>query len=81
MEPKLYEFVSKLHNELIDRLGIDADKYEREDCFFGVLHDLASGKDMKEAFVESFDGVYGMELTDSMYGSCYAVCKGFRNWE
>ena len=81
MEPKLYEFVLKLHNELIDRLGIDADKYEREDCFFGVLHDLASGKDMKEAFVESFDVVYGMELTDSMYGSCYAVCKGFRNWE
>lgn len=81
MEPKLYEFVSKLHNELIKRLGIDADKYEREDSFFGVLHDLTSGKDMKEAFVKSFDLVYGTELTDSVYGSCYAVCKGFRNWE
>ena len=81
METELCLFVSKLHNALIDRLGIDADKYEREDCFMGVLHDLASGKDIKEAFVKSFDLVYGMELTDSVYGSCYALCKGFRNWE
>ena len=79
METELYMFVSKLHNALIDRLGIDADKYEREDGFMGALHDLASGKDMKEAFVKSFDLVYGMELTDSVYGSCYALCKGFRN--
>lgn len=79
METELCLFVSKLHNALIDRLGIDADKYEREDCFMSVLHDVASGKDMKEAFVKSFDLVYGMELTDNMYGSCYAVCKGFRN--
>ena len=31
----------------------------------------------KEALVEAFDLVYGVEITDKMYESCYALCKGF----
>ena len=78
MDRKQYELISKVHNELIDRLGIDADKYEREDAYFGVVFEVEKGVDMKDAFIKSFDLVYGIDVTDVMYNSCYAVCKG---WE
>lgn len=76
MDKKQYKLFTKLHNELIDRLGIDADKYERQDSFSAII-DIEKGKDMKEALVEAFDLVYGVEITDKMYESCYALCNGF----
>lgn len=76
MDKRQYKLFTKLHNELIDRLGIDADKYERQDSFSAII-DIEKGKDMKEALVEAFDLVYGVEITDKMYESCYTLCKGF----
>lgn len=77
MNKELYELFIKVHNELINRLGIDADKYEREDSFSAII-DVENGKDMKEALVEAFDLVYGVEVTNEIYNSCYALCKGFQ---
>lgn len=81
MGSELYELVAKIHDELLKRYNINPDKYEREDCFMNVLHNAASGEDMKDSFVKSFDSVYGVQVSDAIYGSCYALCKGFRNWE
>lgn len=77
MDRKQYDLFTKVHNELINRLRINADKYEREDSF-SVIIDVESGrKSMKEALIEVFDLVYDVKVTDAIYESCYALCKGF----
>lgn len=78
MDRKQYELVSKLHNELINDLGIEADKYEREDAFFGIIFDIEKGIDMKEAFIKAFGLVYDVEVPDVIYNSRYALCKGWK---
>ena len=77
MDKEQYELFTKVHNELIKRMRINADKYEREDSFSAIL-DVEKGKDMKESLIHSFKAVYGVEISDVLYDSCYAVCKGFR---
>lgn len=76
MDKKQRELFTKIHNELIDRMGIEADKYERQDSFSAII-DVENGKDMKEAFVKTFKAVYDVEITDVIYDSCYALCKGW----
>lgn len=66
MDKEKYELFTNVHNELIDRLGIDADKYERQDSFSAVI-DVLSGRDMKEALVSAFDLVYDAEIPDDLY--------------
>ena len=63
MDKKQYELFTQVHNELIKRLGIEADKYERQDSF-SVVIDVENGKNMKDA------------LMDAIYDSCYALCAG-----
>lgn len=66
MDKEKYELFTKVHNELIDRLGIDADKYERQDSFSAII-DVLGGRDMKEALVSAFDLVYDAEIPDDLY--------------
>ena len=78
MDRKQYELFTKVHNELIKTMRINADKYERQDSFSAII-DVENGKkSMKEALIEAFDLVYGVKVTDVIYESCYALCKGFR---
>ena len=69
------EFYSKLHNELIDAIGIEPDKYEREDAFFGIISDIDNGKDEEEVFIKTFNLVYDAELDSEVYKLCYYYTK------
>lgn len=73
---KQFELFVKLHNELIERAGLDPDKYERQDSF-SVHIDIENGRDMKEALIEAFDLVHGVDISD-IYDDCYALCKGLK---
>lgn len=77
MDKKQYELFTKIHNELINRMGIEADKYQRQDSFSAII-DIENGKDVKEALIETFKSVYDVEIPDRIYEYCYALCKGFR---
>ena len=72
------DLFAKLHNELIERLGIDADKYERQDSFSAII-DVEKGKPMKEALIEAFEAVYDVKISAMVYNSCYALCAGFKS--
>ena len=80
MDKKQYDLFTKVHNELIRRMGIDPDKYERQDSFSAII-DIDNGRNMKEALIEAFDLVYGIEIPDSVYESCYTLCKGWKEQE
>lgn len=75
MDKEQYELFTKVHNELIKRLRINADKYERQDSFSAII-DVENGMDMKEALIEAFKAVYDVEISDKIYDSCYALCAG-----
>ena len=68
----LYEFHTKLYNRLLDRLRIEADRYEREDAFSGIMEDIRGGRDMKEAYKDAFSLVHAADLDDALYESCLA---------
>lgn len=72
-----YELFTKVHNELINRMRIKASKYQRQDSFSAVI-DVENGKNMKDALIEAFKAVYNVEISDLIYESCYALCKGFK---
>lgn len=76
-DKELWEFCSKLYNEILDRAGIDADKYEREDAFFGIYDDAKKRIDLKESCIKIFSLVHDYELSEIMYESCYANVVGF----
>ena len=75
MDKEQYELFTKVHNELIKRLRINADKYARQDSFSAII-DVENGMDMKEALIEAFKAVYDVEISDKIYNSCYALCTG-----
>lgn len=77
MNKEQYELFTKVHNELINRMRIEADKYERQDSFSAII-DVENGKDMKEALIETFAAVYDVEISDAIYDSCYALCAGWK---
>lgn len=70
--------ISKIYNEILERSGVDADKYEREDAFFGILHSVQKGVDLNESIKDVFDIVHGIEVSDALIDSAKAVCVGFR---
>ena len=76
MDKKQYDLFVKIHNELINRMRIKADKYEREDSFSAII-DIENGKNMKDALIDAFKNVYDVEISDAIYESCYNLCKGF----
>ena len=77
MDREQFNFCNKLYNELLNRKRINPDKYEREDAFMGAIMDIENGKDMKDAFIDSFKSVHNIEITDEIYQSCFHLVKGF----
>ena len=76
MDKKQHELFTKIHNELINRMRIKADKYQRQDSFSAII-DIENGKDMKDTLIKTFKAVYNVEISDLIYDSCYALCKGW----
>ena len=73
-----YAKLNKLYNEVVDRAGIDPDKYEREDAFFGIYEDVKKGMELIDAFIQAFNIVHEYELTETMFKSCLANVNGFK---
>lgn len=81
---KTREFYTKLHDELLKRVGITPDKYEREDSLTTILEDIESDKDEQKTYKRVLKAVYGCEITGPVYGSAKALVIGpkkFRNLE
>lgn len=79
MNTEQIDLFIKVHNELINRKRIKADKYEREDSCWGAFLDVKNGKkNMKDALIDAFKNVYDVEVSDAIYESCYNLCKGFK---
>lgn len=80
MERELLLFLNKLYNYMLDDFGIEADKYEREDAMSLIIDiekgKIVNGKQLCEAFQETFDLVHGYELTESKYWSRFNLCSG-----
>lgn len=80
METNRGNEIIKLHDAILDRLGIKPDKYEREDSLMSAIEDIDNGQDVQASLVDAIKCVYGRELTDIMYKSVYANLKGPKAW-
>ena len=80
METNRRNEIIKLHDAILDRLGIRPDKYEREDLLMSAIEDIDNGQDVQASLVDAIKCVYGRELTDIMYKSVYANLKGPKAW-
>lgn len=80
METNRRNEIIKLHDAILDRLGIKPDKYEREDSLMSAIEDIDNGQDVQASLVDAIKCVYGRELTDIMYKSVYANLKGPKAW-
>lgn len=80
METNRRNEIFKLHDALLDRLGIKPDKYEREDSLMSAIEEIDNGQDVQASLVDAIKCVYGRELTDIMYKSVYANLKGPKAW-
>lgn len=69
METNRRNEIIKLHDAILDRLGIKPDKYEREDSLMSAIEDIDNGQDVQASLVDAIKCVYGRELTDIMYKS------------
>ena len=79
METNRRNEIIKLHDAILDRLGIKPDKYEREDSLMSAIEDIDNGQDVQASLVDAIKCVYGRE-TDIMYKSVYANLKGPKAW-
>lgn len=82
METNRRNEIIKLHDALLDRLGIKPDKYEREDSLMSAIEEIDDGQDVQASLVDAIKCVYGRELTDMIYKS-KSVCanlKGPKAW-
>ena len=79
----IYKKISFIYNYILDENGIDADKYEREDAYFGLLMDIGrDGKDPIRSFKKVFELVHDIELTEKYIGFTIANCLGPNDiWE
>lgn len=80
METNRRNEIFKLHDAILDRLGIKPDKYEREDSLMSVIEEIDNGQDVQASLVDAIKCVYGRELTDMMYKSVCANLKGPKAW-
>lgn len=78
-----FDKISKLHNYLFDTMGLgDAyDKYAREDAVFGIYNDICSGKDIKQAFNDTFNAVYDCGINYDDFDKFYKKVFKDRNQE
>ena len=80
METNRRNEIIKLHDAILDRLGIKPDKYEREDSLMSAIEEIDNGQDVQASLVDAVKCVYGKELTDMMYKSVCANLKGPKAW-
>lgn len=80
METNKRNEIIRLHDALLDRLGIKPDKYEREDSLMSAIEEIDNGQDVQASLVDAIKCVYGRELTDIMYKSVCANLKGPKAW-
>lgn len=80
MEATRRNEIIKLHDALLDRLGIKPDKYEREDSLMSAIEEIDDGQDVQASLVDVIKCVYGRELTDMIYKSVCANIKGPKAW-
>lgn len=76
MDREQIELFTKVHNELLNRKGIEPDKYEWQDSYSAIIDVEKGRKSMKDALIEAFEAVYDVEISDMYYESCLALCKG-----
>lgn len=80
METNKRNEIIRLHDALLDRLGIKPDKYEREDSLMSAIEEIDDGQDVQASLVGVIKCVYDMELTDMIYKSVCANLKGPKAW-
>lgn len=80
METNKRNEIIRLHDALLDRLGIKPDKYERENSLMSAIEEIDNGQDVQASLVDAIKCVYGRELTDMMYKSVCANLKGPKAW-
>lgn len=64
MNKNIHNKLVEVHNKLFDKMGIEADKYAREDVMFTILCDVDHGRCAKAAFIDAFSYIYGIEISD-----------------
>lgn len=75
-EQNSYRYYTKVYNTFVDELGIEPDKYEREDAFFGIITDVENGINEKEAIIKAFDLVHSVDINEETYDTCMKKCTG-----
>lgn len=76
MSDEARELYVKTYNYIIDEKGLEPDKYEIQDALSALI-DIYDGKDPVKAFVNAFDLVHGIEISEDFYLSRLALCGGF----
>jgi len=79
MSSEARELYIKTYNYIIDEEGQEPDKYEIQDALSALL-DIYNGEDPVRAFVDAFDLVHGIDISEDFYLSRLALCGGF-NWK
>lgn len=76
MEREQMEKISQIFNKIIDDFGVETDKYEREDAYFGIIYNVEEkGIPLNEAVLDAIDAVYpavdiSLEEIDEIIKSC-----------
>lgn len=75
MEKEQIEKISQIFNKIIDEFGVETDKYEREDAYFGIIDNVEKGMPLNEAVLDAIDVVYptvdiNLEGIDEIIKSC-----------
>lgn len=75
MEKEQMEKISQIFNKIIDDFGVETDKYEREDAYFGIIDNIEKGMPLNEAVLDAIDVVYptvdiSLEGIDEIIKSC-----------
>lgn len=63
MSNEMMTLISNVYDKILKDKQIDADKYEREDAYFGIIEDIENGNDCIAAFINAFSLVHATELT------------------
>lgn len=59
MEREQMEKISQIFNKIIDDFGVETDKYEREDAYFGIIYNVEEkGMPLNEAVLDAVNEVY-----------------------
>ena len=81
METNRRNEIIKLHDALLDRLGIKPDKHEREDSLMSAIEEIDDGQDVQVSFVDVIKCVhYGRRSGWSIYNALYFQKHRSKSW-